>query len=209
MRASAPRPQKNAATELFEDRSRPVQFKQLTAEHSPIPNPVSTISLSSRGFRSEPMPVELTINNVVKTVDVSPDTPLLWVLRDNLNLHGTKYGCGMGLCGACTVMVAGQAVRSCLTQVSSVVGKPVTTIEGLSPDGSHPVQVAWEAIDVPQCGYCQAGQIMSATALLAHTPHPSDAEIDEAMSGNLCRCGTYPRIRQAIHQAAKSATQQS
>jgi isoquinoline 1-oxidoreductase alpha subunit len=106
-------------------------------------------------------------------------------------------------------MVAGQAVRSCLTQVSAVIGKPVTTIEGLSPDGQHPVQVAWEAIDVPQCGYCQAGQIMSASALLTHTPHPTDAEIDAAMSGNLCRCGTYPRIRQAIHQAAKSATQQS
>jgi isoquinoline 1-oxidoreductase subunit alpha len=151
------------------------------------------------------MPVELTINNVAKTVDVEPDTPLLWVLRDTLNLHGTKYGCGMGLCGACTVMVGGQAVRSCLTQVSSVVGKHVTTIEGLSSDGSHPVQVAWETIDVPQCGYCQAGQIMSASALLAHTPHPTDAEIDAAMSGNLCRCGTYPRIRQAIHLAAKSA----
>jgi isoquinoline 1-oxidoreductase subunit alpha len=155
------------------------------------------------------MPVELTINNVAKMVDVDPDTPLLWVLRDTLNLHGTKYGCGMGLCGACTVMVGGQAVRSCLTQVSTVVGKPVTTIEGLSPDGQHPVQVAWEAIDVPQCGYCQAGQIMSATALLAHTPHPTDEEIDAAMSGNLCRCGTYPRIRQAIHRAAKSAMQQS
>jgi isoquinoline 1-oxidoreductase alpha subunit len=130
-------------------------------------------------------------------------------LRDTLNLHGTKYGCGMGLCGACTVMVGGQAIRSCLTQVSTVVGKPVTTIEGLSPDGQHPVQVAWEAIDVPQCGYCQAGQIMSATALLAHTPHPTDEEIDAAMSGNLCRCGTYPRIRQAIHHAAKSSMQQS
>ena len=150
------------------------------------------------------MPVELTINNVSKTVEVEPDTPLLWVLRDTLNLHGTKYGCGMGLCGACTVMVAGQAVRSCLTQVSTVVGKPITTIEGLSSDGSHPVQVAWETIDVPQCGYCQAGQIMSATALLSKTPHPTDAEIDAAMSGNLCRCGTYPRIRQAIQLAAKS-----
>jgi isoquinoline 1-oxidoreductase alpha subunit len=148
------------------------------------------------------MPVELKINNVVKTVDVEPDTPLLWVLRDTLNLHGTKYGCGMGLCGACTVMVAGQPVRSCLTQVSSVVGKAVTTIEGLSPDGTHPVQLAWEKIDVPQCGYCQAGQIMSASALLARTPHPTDADIDAAMSGNLCRCGTYPRIRQAIHEAA-------
>jgi isoquinoline 1-oxidoreductase alpha subunit len=148
------------------------------------------------------MPVELKINNIVKTVDVEPDTPLLWVLRDTLNMHGTKYGCGMGLCGACTVMVAGQPVRSCLTQVSSLAGKPVTTIEGLSPDGTHPVQLAWEKIDVPQCGYCQAGQIMSASALLSRTPHPTDAEIDAAMSGNLCRCGTYPRIRQAIHEAA-------
>jgi isoquinoline 1-oxidoreductase alpha subunit len=148
------------------------------------------------------MPVELKINNLAKTVDVEPDTPLLWVLRDTLNLHGTKYGCGMGLCGACTVLVGGQAVRSCLTQVSSVVGKPITTIEGLSADGSHPVQVAWGKIDVPQCGYCQAGQIMSASALLARTPHPTDADIDAAMSGNLCRCGTYPRIRQAIHEAA-------
>jgi len=150
------------------------------------------------------MPIELKINNVVKTVDVEPDTPLLWVLRDTLDLHGTKYGCGMGLCGACTVHVNGQAVRSCLTQVSAVVGKPITTIEGLSADGSHPVQRAWEAIDVPQCGYCQAGQIMTATALLAHTPHPTDQEIDAAMSGNLCRCGTYPRIRQAVRQAAAS-----
>ena len=151
------------------------------------------------------MPVELTINNVSKTVDVEPDTPLLWVLRDTLNLHGTKYGCGMGLCGACTVIVAGQAIRSCLTQVSSVAGKPITTIEGLSPDGTHPVQKAWQKIDVPQCGYCQAGQIMSATALLSRTPHPTDADIDAAMSGNLCRCGTYPRIREAIHEAATLA----
>ena len=148
------------------------------------------------------MPVELTINNVSKTVDVEPDTPLLWVLRDTLNLHGTKYGCGMGLGGACTVIVAGQAIRSCLTQVSSVAGKPITTIEGLSLDGTHPVQKAWQKIDVPQCGYCQAGQIMSATALLSRTPHPTDADIDAAMSGNLCRCGTYPRIREAIHEAA-------
>jgi isoquinoline 1-oxidoreductase subunit alpha len=182
-----------------------VKSQPSTAEHafgseSCLRDPL----LSARGFGSELMPVELTINNVAKTVDVEPDTPLLWVLRDTLNLHGTKYGCGMGLCGACTVMVAGQAVRSCLTQVSTVVGKPITTIEGLSPDGAHPVQVAWETIDVPQCGYCQAGQIMSATALLSKTPHPTDAEIDAAMSGNLCRCGTYPRIRQAIQLAAKS-----
>jgi len=151
------------------------------------------------------MPLKLTINNVVSTVDVSPDTPLLWVLRDVLNYTGTKYGCGMGLCGACTVMIGGKAVRSCMTRVGSVTNDAITTIEGLSQDGSHPVQVAWEALDVPQCGYCQAGQIMSAAALLSHTPHPSDAEIDAAMSGNLCRCGTYPRIRQAIHEAAEAA----
>ena len=148
------------------------------------------------------MAITFTLNGKAQTVDVSPEMPLLWVLRDTLNMHGTKYGCGMGLCGACTVIVAGQAIRSCLTQVSSVAGKPITTIEGLSPDGSHPVQVAWEKIDVPQCGYCQAGQIMSATALLSRTPHPTDADIDAAMSGNLCRCGTYPRIREAIHHAA-------
>jgi aerobic-type carbon monoxide dehydrogenase small subunit (CoxS/CutS family) len=148
------------------------------------------------------MPLQLTVNNVVKSVDVSPDTPLLWVLRDVLDLKGAKFGCGMGVCGACTVLVDGRAVRSCTTPVSAAVGIPITTIEGLSPDGLHPVQVAWEKLDVPQCGYCQAGQIMAASALLANTPHPTDAQIDAAMSGNLCRCGTYPRIRQAIHEAA-------
>jgi aerobic-type carbon monoxide dehydrogenase small subunit (CoxS/CutS family) len=146
------------------------------------------------------MPLTLTINNAAKTVDVDPDTPLLWVLRDTLDLVGTKYGCGMGLCGACTVHIAGKPARSCLTQVSQAAGKPITTIEGLG--GDHPVQIAWEAIDVPQCGYCQAGQIMTASALLAYTPHPTDQEIDAAMSGNLCRCGTYPRIREAVRQAA-------
>lgn len=151
------------------------------------------------------MPLNLTVNNVASTVEVAPDTPLLWVLRDVLNYKGTKYGCGMGLCGACTVLLDGRATRSCLTRVSSVEGKSITTIEGLSPNGLHPVQVAWEALDVPQCGYCQAGQIMSAAALLAHTPHPTDAEIDAAMSGNICRCGTYTRIRQAIHEAADAA----
>jgi isoquinoline 1-oxidoreductase subunit alpha len=152
------------------------------------------------------LPLKLTINNVEKTVDVAPDTPLLWVLRDVLNYTGTKYGCGMGLCGACTVHLDGKAIRSCMTRVSGVEGKSLTTIEGLSPDGQHPVQAAWEALDVPQCGYCQSGQIMSAAALLTHTPHPTDAEIDTAMSGNLCRCGTYPRIRQAIHQAADAGS---
>jgi isoquinoline 1-oxidoreductase alpha subunit len=148
------------------------------------------------------MPIDLNVNNVAATVNVPPDMPLLWVLRDVLNLQGTKFGCGMGICGACTVLVAGHAVRSCMTQVGSVAGKPITTIEGLSPDGQHPLQVAWAALDVPQCGYCQAGQILSAAALLERAPHPTDADIDAAMSGNICRCGTYARIRQAIHEAA-------
>jgi len=139
------------------------------------------------------------------TVDVPPDTPLLWVLRDVLDLKGSKYGCGIGQCGACMVHVDGVPTRSCATQVDSVVGKAVTTIEGLSHDGTHPVQVAWEHVDVAQCGYCQAGQIMSAAALLSQTPHPTDSEIDAAMSGNLCRCGTYLRIRQAIHHAAAAS----
>jgi isoquinoline 1-oxidoreductase alpha subunit len=148
------------------------------------------------------MPLKLKVNNVVTTVDVPPDTPLLWVLRDTLDLKGSKYGCGIGVCGACTVLINGRATRSCMTQVGSVVGEAITTIEGLSPEGLHPVQVAWEKLDVPQCGYCQSGQILAAAALLTHTPHPTDAQIDTAMNGNLCRCGTYPRIRQAIHQAA-------
>jgi isoquinoline 1-oxidoreductase alpha subunit len=148
------------------------------------------------------MPLKLTVNNAVSTVDVPPDMPLLWVLRDVLDLKGSKYGCGIGLCGACTVLIDGHPVRSCSTPVGSVGGHKVTTIEGLSPDGRHPVQAAWEALDVPQCGYCQAGQILSAAALLQQTPHPTDAEIEAAMSGNLCRCGTYHRIREAIHQAA-------
>jgi len=150
------------------------------------------------------MPLKLTVNDVVTTLDVPPDMPLLWVLRDILNLKGAKFGCGMGLCGACTILVGGHAVRSCMTRVGSVAGEPITTIEGLSPDGLHPVQVAWQELDVPQCGYCQSGQIMSAAALLERTPHPTDADIDAAMSGNICRCGTYARIRQAIHEAAEA-----
>jgi isoquinoline 1-oxidoreductase subunit alpha len=148
------------------------------------------------------MPYKLTVNGRSKTVDVEPDTPLLWVLRDVLNLHGTKYGCGIGQCGACTVHLGGQAVRSCLTPVSAAANQKITTIEGLSPDGSHPLQLAWRQIDVPQCGYCQAGQIMSAAALLVKHPRPTDSDIDEAMNGNLCRCGTYVRIREAIYKAA-------
>jgi len=148
------------------------------------------------------MPFEFVINGRSTRVDVPADMPLLWVIRDVLNLRGTKYGCGMALCGVCTVHIDGQATRSCVTDVSSVAGKKITTIEGLSPDGSHPAQVAWQEIDVPQCGYCQSGQIMSAAALLAKIPQPTNAQIDDAMEGNLCRCGTYIRIREAIHRAA-------
>ncbi len=151
------------------------------------------------------MAFTLTVNGTRTTVDVPADMPLLWALRDVLNLKGTKYGCGMGLCGACTVHIDGQPARACQTPVSAVQG-PITTIEGLSSDAAHPVQRAWLELDVPQCGYCQAGQIMSAVALLARTPKPSDADIDAAMSSNLCRCGTYLRIRQAIHRAAALAS---
>ncbi len=151
------------------------------------------------------MPLKLNVNHEVRTVDILPDTPLLWALRDVLDLKGTKYGCGIGTCGACTVLVDGKPVRSCMTHVGSVTGQEITTIEGLSVNAIHPVQQAWEAKDVPQCGYCQPGQILAAAALLAHTPHPTDAEIDKAMNGNLCRCGTYPRIREAIHRAADAA----
>jgi isoquinoline 1-oxidoreductase alpha subunit len=147
--------------------------------------------------------IKLNVNGRPIEVDVDPETPLLWVLRDTIGLTGTKYGCGMALCGACTVHLAGEPIRSCVTPVSAVGDQPVTTIEGLSTDRSHPVQQAWMEIDVPQCGYCQSGQIMSAAALLAKNPKPSDADIDTAMSGNLCRCGTYPRIRAAIHRAAE------
>jgi isoquinoline 1-oxidoreductase alpha subunit len=151
------------------------------------------------------MSVMLTVNGKSSTVDVPSDMPLLWVLRDVLNLKGTKFGCGIGQCGACTVHLSGKAVRSCQTPMSRVNG-PVTTIEGLSPDGTHPLQTAWQEIDVPQCGYCQAGQIMSAAALLSTIARPSDADIDRAMNGNLCRCATYLRIRQAIHRAASGNT---
>ncbi len=146
--------------------------------------------------------ITLTVNSKRNIVDVDPDTPLLWVLRDTLGLTGTKFGCGMALCGACTVHLDGEAIRSCVTPVSSVTGKKIITIEGLSPDRSHPLQRAWIAEDVPQCGYCQPGQIMAAAALLAKRPRPSDADIDAMMSGNICRCGTYQRIRRAIHRAA-------
>jgi isoquinoline 1-oxidoreductase alpha subunit len=147
----------------------------------------------------------LNVNGSTHTIDVAPDTPLLWAIRDNIGLTGTKFGCGMALCGACTVHLDGQPTRSCVTPISAVGTKKVTTIEGLSPEGNHPVQQAWIAEDVPQCGYCQSGQIMSATALLVKTPHPTDADIDAAMSGNICRCGTYQRIRAAIQRAAEQA----
>jgi aerobic-type carbon monoxide dehydrogenase small subunit (CoxS/CutS family) len=146
--------------------------------------------------------IKLTINGKSRSVDVAPDTPLLWVLRDTLGLTGTKYGCGVAQCGACTVHLDGLAVRSCATPVSAAAGRKVTTIEGLSADGSHSVQRAWVDEQVPQCGYCQSGQVMQAAALLAQTPKPSDADIDTAMAGCVCRCGTYQRIRSAIHRAA-------
>jgi isoquinoline 1-oxidoreductase alpha subunit len=154
------------------------------------------------------MTVTFKVNGQSKTVDVPPQMPLLWVLRDVLDLKGTKFGCGMAQCGACTVHINGTAARSCVRPISTVAGAEVMTIEGLSPDGSHPVQRAWRELDVPQCGYCQAGQIMSAAALLKRNPKPSDADIDGAMSGNICRCATYIRIRQAIHAAAASVTTQ-
>jgi isoquinoline 1-oxidoreductase subunit alpha len=149
------------------------------------------------------MAVTFMLNGKSTTVEVDPQTPLLWVLRDTLNMTGTKFGCGMALCGACTVHIDGGAARSCITPISSVAGKKILTIEGLSEDGSHPVQRAWIEEDVPQCGYCQSGQIMSAVALLEKKPTPTDADIDDAMSGNICRCGTYQRIRKAIHRASE------
>ena len=149
--------------------------------------------------------IGLRINGKEVTVEAAPDTPLLWVLRDNLGMTGTKFGCGIAQCGACTVHVNGEAARSCQLPVGGLAGKEITTIEGLSEDATHPVQQAWIAEQVPQCGYCQSGQIMSAAALLARTRNPSDEQIDAAMSGNLCRCGTYQRIRAAIHRAAGGA----
>jgi isoquinoline 1-oxidoreductase subunit alpha len=146
--------------------------------------------------------IQLNVNGTLRSVDVDGNMPLLWVLRDVLGLKGTKFGCGVAQCGACTVHLDGRAARSCITDVGVAALSRITTIEGLSPDGSHPVQQAWVELGVPQCGYCQPGQIMTAAALLAENPHPDDAEIDSAMSGNICRCGTYPRIRAAIHRVA-------
>ena len=151
------------------------------------------------------MPYTLEVNGKSRTVDVPADMPLLWVLRDVLDLKGSKFGCGIGQCGACTVHLGGTPVRSCSLPIATAAGKSITTIEGLSADGSHPLQKAWVEMDVPQCGYCQAGQIMSAAALLKATPRPTDADIDRAMAGNICRCATYNRIRAAIHKAAETA----
>ena len=147
--------------------------------------------------------IRLKVNGKNQQFDGDPEMPLLWYLRDEIDLKGTKFGCGFGLCGACTVHLNGNPVRACLTHVSAAANKSVITIEGISPDGSHPVQVAWQELDVPQCGYCQAGQIMTTCALLAKTPKPTDAQIDSALNGNLCRCGTYLRIRAAVHKAAE------
>ncbi len=169
---------------------------------TPGPAKAGVASEKKEEQKEAPM-ISLKVNGKRYEVEVLPEIPLLWVIRENLGLTGTKFGCGMALCGACTVHVNGQAVRSCVTPVSSVVGKEIITIEGLSANGNHPVQRAWIAEDVPQCGYCHSGQIMSAAALLAENPKPTDADIDEAMSGNICRCGTYQRIRRAIHRAAR------
>jgi Aerobic-type carbon monoxide dehydrogenase, small subunit CoxS/CutS homologs len=151
------------------------------------------------------MAYKLTVNGRPATVEAPADMPLLWALRDVLHLHGTKYGCGIGMCGACTVHLNGEPARSCQVTIADAANASVVTIEGLSPDGTHPLQMAWQEVDVPQCGYCQAGQIMSAAALLKKTPRPTDAQIDEALDGNLCRCGTYLSIRRAIHKAAEAA----
>src|SRR5688572_20326846 len=176
--------------------------------YKPVSRHIVARSLSSyRQFfgqaTEDSLVTKLNVNGKAVEVDVDPETPLLWVLRDAMGLTGTKFGCGMALCGACTVHLNGNAVRSCQIPVSAVGDQAITTIEGLSPDRSHPVQKAWMELDVPQCGYCQSGQIMSASALLAEKPRPSDADIDAAMSGNICRCGTYQRIRAAIRRAAE------
>jgi len=155
------------------------------------------------------MKLELTVNGSAHKIDVDPDMPLLWVLRDVLDLKGTRFGCGRALCGACTVHLNGEPARSCVLPVGQVAARQVVTIEGLSADGSHPVQRAWMELDVPQCGFCQSGQIMSASALLAQRPKPTDGEIDDVMQGNLCRCGTYNRIRKAIHSAAELASEKA
>jgi len=155
------------------------------------------------------MTVSFTLNGKPTTVEVPAEMPLLWVLRDVLDLKGTKFGCGMSRCGACTVHVDGEAKRTCMMPVSEAEGSDVTTIEGLSPDGTHPLQLAWQELDVPQCGYCQAGQIMTAAALLSQTPKPTNDEIDAAMNTNICRCATYLRIREAIHRAAGSTSEQA
>lgn len=147
--------------------------------------------------------IQLKVNGKGVRFEGDPEMPLLWALRDELNLKGTKFGCGMGLCGACTVHVNGEPTRACVTKVADSAGAAITTIEGISPDGTHPVQLAWEDLDVPQCGYCQAGQMMAACALLEKHPEPTDTQIDSAMNGNLCRCGTYVRIRSAVHKAAQ------
>ena len=152
--------------------------------------------------------ISLNVNDKTYQVDVNPDMPLLWVIRDVLGLTGTKYGCGVAQCGACTVHLNGEAVRSCVTRVSRADGQKIVTIEGLSKNNDHPLQLAWAEIDVPQCGYCQSGQLMAAAVLLKENPNPTDRDIDIAMSGNLCRCGTYPRVRKAIHMAAEKKRKQ-
>ena len=166
-------------------------------------NPLNRVGSGDAQLQGTLGMVTLTVNGTTQNIDADADTPLLWVLRDHLSLTGTKYGCGMALCGACTVHVDGAAVRSCVLPLKAVEGKHVTTIEGLSKDRSHPAQRAWIESDVPQCGYCQSGQIMAAAALLATNPSPSDADIDAGLSGNICRCGTYVRIRKAVHRAAE------
>ncbi|MGH7592539.1 MAG: (2Fe-2S)-binding protein, partial [Gemmatimonadales bacterium] len=171
-------------------------------DHSPSGQHLLRYNILAAPAEVRAMPYTLTINGTTSTVDVPGDMPLLWVLRDVLDLKGTKFGCGMAQCGACTVHVAGAATRSCVLPVSAVGASPITTIEGLSPGAMHPLQLAWQELDVPQCGYCQAGQLMSAAALLARTPQPTEADIDAAMNGNICRCNTYLRIRQAIRRAA-------